>query len=696
MGEKQAFKLGPFVGGLNNVSQAGESKDNEVVELINFEVGLDTSLISRPPIEVVAGTSQASGTNQWDVLGIYRNTVSDWYLIVNKPKNATDYDVAAYPLGDFTASPTIITTTLGIANKFVQMAQYTNYAYFNVGPSSTSTGGRWTKGGSYAAISSMPKGNVLIPWRDRLWVANTGQATDGNRVWFSAVDATGPHPETWNTSTDFFDVGPGSGGLVTTLQPLQGYLEIFKEGATWRFSFRSSPKDGIQEQISPNVGAAGPTSVVGFENYCFVYSQGRVYKHINQIFDQININVKFNAASDAPDGTAPNVDLSLVNRRLLVRYQNSIYAYAIDSLTWSQWSCVGGTPGKFFELPVDPASATPSTYCAASRGTQQLVGLNKIVDPTFTNTSINNARQTNPNLTGTSSVSGGVFSITKNNTGFPELFLNKSGQSSEYDIPVASLQQFVFAATVSSTDSGTNKFIVNYNFLLRSGSTSTVSYTALLADIPNLSNTVTVPDTAILMNVSIKIAGTSPNPTTVTVQNPSVTRKAVASPTSIMRLTETQNQLYQNTTAIEYIRCYVKTKAYDYQANSTYKRLHTWGADVKTTRDIERWAIPLGKNFTLTWDQLEVYTWDQLEAGTWNNPLSWQNSSFTIDNILTAVGDISENGRFFTKAPNSLRFRQIQFALQLTTLGNSDTGPCKVFSLTTYTSSKEFVSQAAT
>ena len=66
-------KIGPFVGGLNNVSRAGESKDNEVVELINFEVGLDTSILSRPPIEAVANTYGTSA-NRWEMLGVYRIT----------------------------------------------------------------------------------------------------------------------------------------------------------------------------------------------------------------------------------------------------------------------------------------------------------------------------------------------------------------------------------------------------------------------------------------------------------------------------------------------------------------------------------------------------------------------------------------------------------------------------------------------
>jgi hypothetical protein len=147
---------------------------------------------------------------------------------------------------------------------------------------------------------------------------------------------------------------------------------------------------------------------------------------------------------------------------------------------------------------------------------------------------------------------------------------------------------------------------------------------------------------------------------------------------------------------MEYIECYVKTKAYDYQANSVFKRLFLWGLDVKTTRPIEMQAIPLGRKQSVTWDDLEAYTWDQLEAGTWDNPLSWLGISNTVIDMTDQISDVSENGRFFVKALKSLRFRQIQYAAKLTTLGNSDTGPAKLFSLTTYTKASQMVVDKAT
>jgi hypothetical protein len=107
-------------------------------------------------------------------------------------------------------------------------------------------------------------------------------------------------------------------------------------------------------------------------------------------------------------------------------------------------------------------------------------------------------------------------------------------------------------------------------------------------------------------------------------------------------------------------------------------------------------AIPLGKKQPITWDELESYTWDQLEAGTWDNPLSWLGLSTTIVDTTGEISDVSENGRFFIKALKSLRFRQIQYAVKMSTFGNQETGPVKIFSLTSYTKASQMVVDKAT
>jgi hypothetical protein len=687
------IKIGPFVGGLNNISTAGESKDNEVVEMVNYEVGLDTALASRPPIEVVNGTALTLA-NQWDVLGIYRINTGNWYVIVNVPTGATTYDIKGFPLGDFTSiSPLSIKTTTGLNNKVVSFVQYNDWCYFNVAVGATDTGFRYKIGSGAVSLAAMPRGNAMVSWEDRLWISATGDNTTGNYVYFSTVDGTGPHPETWNTSVDFFNTDPGSGGLNTALLPLTSALLIFKEDATYRFTFPTAPKNGDLSNISRQIGAAGPTSVCAFENYSFIYDQGKVYELINTKFTQLNRNVDFGkGVGDTVDALAPGVDMSIVSRRILIRYYNRMFAYGIDTQTWSEWTSVSGSPSKFIELPADSASANPSVYLAASRGSTQSVGVNQIDDPNFSDASKNIGRLTQANLNGSGVINASVATITKTGAGFPTLYLNETGGTADFDIPVSPGQRWTITATISSTTTVTDKARVIYTFLNRDGSTTQTISNITSLNVPNLSQPITIPANAILMNIQFGVSATASVGDVVTLTNPVFIRTNQSSPVSLMRLIDQ----YQNTTAVEYINCWVKTKAYDYSANTVFKRLFLWALDVKTPRAIEMQAIPLGKKTTVTWDDLEMYSWDQLEAGTWDNPLKWKNISTTVIDNTEGLIDISDNGRFVVKAEKSLRFRQIQYAVKMSTLGNADSGPAKLFSLTSYTRAGEMVVEKAT
>jgi hypothetical protein len=48
------IQVGPFIGGLNTFSDATAIADNELTVCENFELDLDGSLKSRPPIENLA------------------------------------------------------------------------------------------------------------------------------------------------------------------------------------------------------------------------------------------------------------------------------------------------------------------------------------------------------------------------------------------------------------------------------------------------------------------------------------------------------------------------------------------------------------------------------------------------------------------------------------------------------------------
>jgi hypothetical protein len=677
--------IGPFTGGLNNISLAGEAGDTQVVGLVNYEVALDQSLTSRPPMEVVAGSLLASGsTAGWQVLGVYRVTTSEWYVIAQK-WTGTDWSLGYMLSGDPT-NFVQIRTMGGVGNKVTGYAQVLNVAYFSVGLASSVNGFKWDKASGVVTDwtitgtgTNVIKGSILISYKSRLWLSGQDSSSTGSRVFFSTIDASGALKlDTWNKDVDFLDIAPGEGGFITAMLALNNSILMFKNDGTWRFSYPGSPSKGDVAKISGYVGAANQYSVVDFENYVYVYHQGRLYELINNIYMQINRTCRFDADGLAVDSIAPDVSLSIVTRRLVFRYYNSVYVYFIDTRAWSQWRSYCGTPGKFFQLPSDVSSANQSVFIAASQGTTQAASPSYIKDASFATTIGYIQGLITAGYSAT--LAAGVLTATKNTSSVDtlEVPLNESGGLTNYNIPVTSGQKFVATGTVSI--SAGNPFI-RMTYLLRNGNTSVVD--TAIAGAFNV--TITAPDQALMARASL-IANTMVNTGTVTLTNPSITRGTAAPPMTLIKISDNYTS---SSSAVELIECLVRTKSYDYQAPSAWKGMFWWGIDVKTTRAISVRAIPVAKSLPITWGQLSAYTHTQLAAGTWGNPLSFLNMSITILDSADVSNSQTENGRIFVKLLKRLKFRQISFEVSMTTLGNSGTGPCKLFTMTSYVLPKE-------
>lgn len=680
--------IGPFSGGLNNISLAGEARDSEVVDLINLDVTVDQALTSRPPIEAMAGsTLPSTNTIGWEVLGVYRVSNSEWYMIVTVPTDGStnvNTTVKAYLSGIVGAGETVtvIKDCTGITNRVTSMVQFKDNLYFNVDAAATDRGFHWKKGDSAGGttVSTMPRGSVMITWKTRIWVSGTGNAADGDTVWFSTIDSGGPHPDTWGAQ-DFFNVAPGEGGFITAMLPSFNNLILFKNDGTWRYSFPADPSKGSVDKISGNVGCASRNTVVDFENYIYVYDQGRVYELVNSNYTQINRFVLFSLDAFSVDSVANGVEMSIVNRRLVVRYFNTVYTFSIDAKAWSQWRSYSGTPGRFYEMPADSNSAAPSQFISASRGTTQAASSNLIADPSFADSAIRTARAA---ITNGSAVFAGT-SCTFTATAATSMQLNSSGSTTDFDIPVATSQQFVFTVNVTAV---TGSPVVDMTYLLASGATSVLS-SAAITTTGAKSYTFTTPAGAILTKASIRYTGAG----AVSFNQPSFTRTTATSPFNLMRITDVYPD---QAAAVEYIDAYFQTKSYDYKAPGNFKRLYWAGMDVKASRKITAETRPVSRTVPITWGQLDSYTWDQLAQGTWGSPLGWLGTSLAVINLLPEDLLPSENGRYFKKFAHAIRFRQISYVIRLSSLGNKLTGPVKFFTITTYVNNKEEVVDAST
>ena len=142
-------------------------------------------------------------------------------------------------------------------------------------------------------------------------------------------------------------------------------------------------------------------------------------------------------------------------------------------------------------------------------------------------------------------------------------------------------------------------------------------------------------------------------------------------------------------TSGETFTCEVRTKNYNYQLSSNFKRLFWWGVDVVSRGRIRGSANPVVQSATVSWNKLysSGVTWgDLLLTGTWGMP-----SALGID-VLSDY-DLANMGpsRKFIKMFKSLRFRQIYFSLIFDTDGTLGTAPVNLFTITAYVETKETV-----
>jgi hypothetical protein len=310
------IRLGPFAGGLNSLSDPTAVADSELVDVINFELDLDGSLTSRPPI-IISGNAPG----QIRLLGYVVDTGGTSYLI-GSTATATYYFTGG--------SWTLITSTVGA----ISMVQFADKAWLLAPVGSANPGGSWVPAGAFTAVSAMPKGKAIVAHKNRLWVAPGKDATSaGSRIRFSSVT----DPTSWDVN-NYLDVSAGDGQNVTDITVYQNSIMVFKNDSTYNFSYDSSPDRGVVSRISATQGASDINCVVAYENVLFVYHEGNIYELINYSFSRINTKVPFRVDNTVPQTFIIPVAMSLFNDRLIVRHFDRIYTYNLKTRTWTRWA----------------------------------------------------------------------------------------------------------------------------------------------------------------------------------------------------------------------------------------------------------------------------------------------------------------------------------------------------------------------
>ena len=356
-----AVKIGPFAGGLNTYSEPSAVGDNEVVDLVNFNIDLDGSIFTRPPIRIKETTGTIPGAGAMKLLGFFINTDNEKYLIAST-------SAGTYARRESTNVWTTITATFG-ATAFVQ---YQNKAYVIAPPDDVDPGGSWTPAGGFVAIAAMPKGASAVIYKERLFVAGGRlDATNANRVFFSNAGDFA----TWVTSTNFFDVRAGDGQHIVRISVFQDTIVCFKEDSTYAFSYDSSPARGAVRAINTTIGCSNINSVVEYENSLYVHHESSVYQLSNWNFTLINLKVPFEYKVVFV-GQPSEPSLSILGDLLIVHHYDMIYVFGLRTGTWTRWEVALAQNFTYFiKVPLDDASQPQSNY-ASGRAT---AGANRVL-----------------------------------------------------------------------------------------------------------------------------------------------------------------------------------------------------------------------------------------------------------------------------------------------------------------------------
>lgn len=425
----RAVKLGPFFGGLHNTPGAGEQiLDSELFQLTNLEVDYDGTLANRPEVRYFT-TSGESKTTQITLIGTYLPIDGRKMLVVHLP------EINQVALVD-ASTGAFYTATYSSSLKSVACIQYANKmwvvatndspdvgGYFDAPTGSTFT---WTQ------VPSMPRGEAITIYRERLWIAHgKGATSDTSRFYFSPVGPT--TGVVWNTGTDFFDVVPGNGQKLVALLRIGNDLILLKEHSTHRFTYTVDPRKSEMVELDSTIGIPDITCYALYKtNVLYVLHDNGIYEMYQYTYNKISSNLNMIKQTDPSIYAKDQFGVSLFRERLFVRYYTRIYVYAVELKVWSEWV----TDRKFSRVKFIPSDTTGEGVAYATTASSD--------NPNKMYTMIDDRRTL---ATGTTVVSGPPQYINTNNT--PE----GTGTSCYFNTPTgASKDDWLYVVIVLSKD----------------------------------------------------------------------------------------------------------------------------------------------------------------------------------------------------------------------------------------------------
>lgn len=356
------LRLGPFVGGLNTQADPTAIGDAELVECVNFELDLDGSLISRPPIQTTTDMS-GTWTERIVLLGVGVFSGSNYLFGSNAD------GIFYFTGGAWTA------IVVGVYTNAQSFVQYNDIAYFLLKPNAVDHIVSWSPSGGLSATVSPnlntmmgadKGGSSLAIFKERLFIVpGPDKVNNTSRLIFSDPGA----PQTYSTTTQFVDIHPGDGQKLMDLLVHDDNLMLFKEDSTFVMSYTSSPSAAEVLSINTTIGASAKRCVLSYENSVFLYHEGNVFEIVNYDFQRINTKIPFVYDSSAPSTRDESVFLSLLGDRLVIRYYNNVYVYGLRTRTWGRWQSANTELhnfGPIVGIPSNVVQAINDLYYAGS------------------------------------------------------------------------------------------------------------------------------------------------------------------------------------------------------------------------------------------------------------------------------------------------------------------------------------------
>jgi hypothetical protein len=354
--------------GLNTFSDPSAVPDDGLAELLNMELDLDGSLVSRPPFHDTGVNLPLSSTGNMILLGLFYTPAGAEYLIASDGLSKTYYLSGG--------SWMLLTNTFAAT----AMTQFDDKAWLLAPTSSANPGGYWSPTLGFVAEPNMPKGTVIVAFKFRLWVAQGEQATaNGSRLYFSKLLGVTPF---WPAVPEFIDIARGDGQNIVAIERYYESLLIFRTSSIYKFSYNSDPATGSIEESVPNVGLDSRWSIAEHENYFYFSYDDTAYEYLNGRAQAISQAITFESTGSKTGFTTP-LAVSIFHGRAIFSYYDTLYVFSLVTRTWSKWQApTRGAIGRVLEKR-NTSAAPPQAYVMVSKDPPLQPTVNRYENPDF-------------------------------------------------------------------------------------------------------------------------------------------------------------------------------------------------------------------------------------------------------------------------------------------------------------------------